>query len=85
VSARGEGGRILDRTPALRTAGADEGRQTPTADTVVWESDLADLATMPFTEADSLAPLPPTARILQEVLRSRGGIRSGGGQPGRAE
>ncbi|MGW3940700.1 hypothetical protein [Streptomyces phaeochromogenes] len=51
---------------------------------IVWESDLADLATVRLDVLDSLAPLPPTARILEDVLRSRSGIRSGDGQP-RAE
>lgn len=85
MSARGEGGRILNQPPALDTAGADGGAQTPTTDAFVWESDLADLAAVPLTGLDGLVPLPPTARLLQEVLRCRGGIRSGGGQPGRAE
>jgi hypothetical protein len=46
----------------------------------VWESDLSDLAGLPLTAVDGLAPLRPTARLLEEVLRARGGVR--GGQDG---
>lgn len=70
----------MDRPPAPPTA--DSAQPPPAASD--WESDLADLAAVPITGVDSLAPLPPTARVLQEVLRFRSGIRSGGGQP-RAE
>ncbi|CAM5627969.1 hypothetical protein STENM327S_02348 [Streptomyces tendae] len=47
----------------------------------VWESDLSDLAGLPLTAVDGLVPLRPTARLLEEVLRSRGGVR--GGQDGQ--
>ncbi len=70
----------MDRPPAPPTA---EHAQPPPAASG-WESDLADLAAVSFTGVDGLAPLPPTARVLQEVLRFRSGIRSGSGQP-RAE
>jgi len=57
---------------------------TPTAGTLVWESDLADLETVPLVAVDSLPPLRPTTRVLEEVLRSRDRIW-GDGEPGRAE
>lgn len=79
-----KGGSILDQPPALTNAEAAEGTQTLAVAPIVWESDLADLATVRLDVLDSLAPLPPTARILEDVLRSRSGIRSGDGQP-RAE
>lgn len=44
----------------------------------VWESDLADVAALPLTAVDGLSPLDPAARLLTEVLRTRGGIRGGG-------
>lgn len=55
------------------------------AGTDVWETDLADLAGLPLTALDDLAPLRPTARVLEEVLRTRGGIRGGGEGTARAE
>ncbi|TRO68397.1 hypothetical protein E4K73_06105 [Streptomyces sp. IB201691-2A2] len=74
----------MDQPPALFDADTAEDRQAPAAGVLVWESDLADLATVSCAAVDQLAPLPSTARILQEVLRSRSGIRSGGTNP-RAE
>lgn len=50
----------------------------------VRESDLPDLATLPLTAVDGLAPLRPGTRLLTEVLRSRGGIRGGGEDKGGA-
>jgi hypothetical protein len=79
-----EGGRILDQPPALREAEAAVPEPALAADVLVWESDVADLTTLPFAAVDSLPPLRPAARILDEVLRSRSSIR-GGGEPGRAE
>ncbi|MFB7115445.1 hypothetical protein [Streptomyces sp. NPDC056190] len=74
----------MEQPPALHIAEAAGGTQSPAAGDLVWESDLADLATVTFAGADILAPLPPSTRILQEVLRFRSGIRSGGSEP-RAE
>lgn len=48
------------------------------------ESDLLDLAALPLTAVDGLAPLRPGTRLLAEVLRSRGGIRGGGEDKGGA-
>lgn len=50
----------------------------------VRESDLADLAALPLTAVDGLAPLRSDTRLLTEVLRSRDSMR-GGGEPARAE
>ena len=68
----------MDQPPALPKAEAAEHGHTPAPGASVpdWESDLADLATVPLEGVDSLAPLPRTARVLKEVLRSRSGIRS---------
>ncbi|MET8244236.1 hypothetical protein ABZV31_07260 [Streptomyces sp. NPDC005202] len=74
----------MDQPPALHDTEAAGGAQASAAGALVWESDLADLTTAPLAVVDSLAPLPPTARVVEEVLRSRSGIRSGGTQP-RAE
>jgi hypothetical protein len=74
----------LDQPPALRHAVV--GREPATgAGTDVWESDLADLAGFPLTAVDDLAPLTPAVRVLDEVLRARGGIRGGGEGTARAE
>ncbi|KES07852.1 hypothetical protein BU52_07985 [Streptomyces toyocaensis] len=54
------------------------------AGTDLWESDLADLAGLPLAALDGLAPLPPTVRVLEEVLRARGGITGGNDGPGGA-
>ncbi len=49
------------------------------------ESDLADVATLPLTSLDELAPLRPDARLFEEVLRAGNGMRGGGeGPPGAA-
>ncbi|MDQ1049254.1 hypothetical protein [Streptomyces sp. V4I2] len=74
----------MDQSPALHHAEAAFLGPAAGAGTDVWESDLADLAEMPLTAVDGLAPLRPTARLLEEVLRARGSIR-GGGETGRAE
>ncbi|WP_217145988.1 hypothetical protein [Streptomyces sp. AC627_RSS907] len=69
----------MDQPPALRHAEAAT-REQPVAlgRADVWESDLADVAALPLTALDGLTPLRPTARLLEEVLRARGGIRGGG-------
>ncbi|WP_445527315.1 hypothetical protein [Streptomyces cyslabdanicus] len=76
-----EGGRTLDQPPApdiveaaARAPGAED-----------WQSDLANLAALPLTAVDGLAPLRPGARLLEEVLRARGSFRGGGEPTGRAE
>lgn len=74
----------MDQPPALHEIEAAAPEPALAASVLVWESDLADLASLPFTAVDSLQPLRPTTRILEEVLRSRSSIR-GGGEPGRAE
>ncbi len=50
-----------------------------------WESDLADIAALPLVSLDTLAPLRPSARLLEEVLRARSSMRGGGEGPARAE
>lgn len=48
-----------------------------------WESDMADLASMPIQGITDLeVPLP--VRLLTELRRSRGNL-TGGSNPGRAE
>ena len=79
-----EGGRILDQPPALDNAEAAARAPAAAAGTEVWQSDLADLTTLPMTALDELTALRPGARLLEEVLRARSSIR-GGGEPGRAE
>ncbi|WKX13290.1 hypothetical protein [Streptomyces sp. NL15-2K] len=71
----------MDQPPALRNAEATAHEPAPAPGAPVRESDLADLAALPLTAVDGLAPLRPGTRLLAEVLRSRGGIR-GGGEPG---
>ncbi len=78
-----EGGSILDQPPALRRT-ADREPATG-AGTDVWESDLTDLTGLPLTALDELAPLHPPVRVLEEVLRARGGIRGGNEGSARAE
>ncbi|MEU5520843.1 hypothetical protein ABZ759_09160 [Streptomyces sp. NPDC047860] len=73
----------MDQPPALRHT-ADREPATG-ARTDVWESDLADLAGLPLTALDDLAPLRPTVRVLEEVLRARGSIRGGNEGSARAE
>lgn len=80
-----EGGRILDQPPALHNAEAAARAPAAAAGTEVWQSDLADLTTLPLTAVDGLAPLRPGARLLVEVLRARSSIRGGGEPNGRAE
>ncbi|KYK14901.1 hypothetical protein AUW26_24855 [Streptomyces sp. CC71] len=67
--------------PAARSAPAEaatRARSAAQGRADVWESDLADVAALPLTAVDALAPLRPTARLLEEVLRARGSIRGGG-------
>ncbi|HZF92321.1 hypothetical protein [Streptomyces sp.] len=68
----------MDQPPVPHTAEAAVSEASRTTGALGWESDLADLATLPLTAVDALAPLDPTARLLEEVLRSRGGVRGGG-------
>jgi hypothetical protein len=74
----------LHQPPAQRNAEAAARKPALAAGAPVRESDLADLAALPLSAVDGLAPLGPGTRLLTEVLRSRGGIR-GGGDPPRAE
>ncbi|MFE6194811.1 hypothetical protein [Streptomyces sp. NPDC057838] len=75
----------MDQPPALCHAEAAAREAAVAAGTDVWESDLADLAGLPLTEVDGLAPLQPSARLLGEVLRARGSIRGGSEGSARAE
>ncbi|MFC9125784.1 hypothetical protein ACFT4A_02940 [Streptomyces sp. NPDC057099] len=75
----------MDQPPALCHAGAAVREPATAAGTDVWESDLVDLAGLPVTAVDRLAPLPPSARLLGEVLRARDSIRGGGEGTARAE
>ncbi|MCT9145576.1 hypothetical protein [Streptomyces violarus] len=75
----------MDQPRALCQAEAAVREPATAAGTDVWESDLADLAGMPLTAVDRLAPLPPSARLLGEVLRARESIRGGGEGTARAE
>ncbi|MFJ5262054.1 hypothetical protein ACIQAC_16480 [Streptomyces sp. NPDC088387] len=70
--------------PAQHDAEAADRGPVPVAGANVWESDLADLATLPLTAVDSLTPLRPEARQLADVLRSRGSVRGGEPRPPRA-
>ncbi|AQS67043.1 hypothetical protein [Streptomyces pactum] len=70
----------MDQPPALHRAAAAAREPAAAVGADVWESDLSDLAGLPLTAVDGLAPLRPTARLLEEVLRARGGVR--GGQDG---
>ncbi|MBT3153806.1 hypothetical protein HTV45_23540 [Streptomyces sp. CHD11] len=73
----------MHQPPALRRTADRE--QATGAGTDVWESDLTDLAGLPLTALDELAPLSPRVRVLEEVLRARGGIRGGNEGSARAE
>ncbi|GGM09818.1 hypothetical protein GCM10010129_62210 [Streptomyces fumigatiscleroticus] len=75
----------MDQPPAPPAVEATAGEPAPLAGAHVWESDLADLAALPLTAVDGLAPLRPSARLLAEVLRSRSSIRGGGETGARAE
>ncbi|GAB2868221.1 hypothetical protein GCM10027074_39760 [Streptomyces deserti] len=72
----------MDQPPALHHAEAAVREPAVAAGTDVRESDLADLAALPVTAVDGLAPLPPDARLLTEVLRARSSIRGGSDGPG---
>ncbi|MFF5156520.1 hypothetical protein ACFY3N_09765 [Streptomyces sp. NPDC000348] len=74
----------MHQPPAQRNAGAAAREPVLAAGAPVRESDLADLAALPLTAVDGLAPLDSGARLVVEVLRSRSGIK-GGSEPGRAE
>ncbi|MFF9485382.1 hypothetical protein [Streptomyces sp. NPDC014676] len=74
----------MHQPPAQRNAEIAAGEPALAVGTSVWESDLADLAALPLIAVDGLAPLGSGTRLLEEVLRSRGGVR-GGGDPPRAE
>jgi hypothetical protein len=75
----------LDQPPALHHAEAAVRQSAAVAGTDVWESDLADVAALPLAAVDGLAPLGPTARLLEEVLRPRDSVKGGGEPGGRAE
>ncbi|MER6750835.1 hypothetical protein ACFTZ8_30660 [Streptomyces fungicidicus] len=75
----------MHQPPAQRNAEAVAREPALAAGAPVRESDLADLAALPLTAVDGLAPLAPGTRLLAEVLRSRGGMRGGGEPGGRAE
>ncbi|MFF5515374.1 hypothetical protein [Streptomyces coeruleorubidus] len=74
----------MDQPPALHRAGAATAPEpvVATAGTGVWESDLADLTALPLSAVDGLPALPPTTRLLTEVLRARSSMRSGEGPGG---
>ncbi|MFH8655291.1 hypothetical protein [Streptomyces afghaniensis] len=73
----------MDQPPALHHAGAAAPEPAvATAGADVWESDLADLAALPLSAVDGLPTLPPTTRLLTEVLRARSSMRSGEGPGG---
>ncbi|AMW13457.1 hypothetical protein A4E84_30530 [Streptomyces qaidamensis] len=73
----------MDQPPALhRTGAAAPEPVVATAGADVWESDLADLAALPLSAVDGLPALPPTTRLLTEVLRARSSMRSGEGPGG---
>ncbi|CAL9602338.1 MULTISPECIES: hypothetical protein [unclassified Streptomyces] len=73
----------MDQPPALHRAGAAAPEPVAaTAGTGVWESDLADLAALPLSAVDGLPALPPTTRLLTEVLRARSSMRAGEGPGG---
>lgn len=74
----------MDQPLAPHDAEAATPGAIPVAGALVWESDLADLGTVPFVAVESLTPLRPTTRVLEEVLRSRERIW-GDGEPARAE
>ncbi|MFE1510887.1 hypothetical protein [Streptomyces sp. NPDC058726] len=75
----------MQQPPAPHKTAASADASSAVPDEADWESDLSDLAGWPVTEVDELAPLRPTARVLEEVLRTRGGIRGGNEGPARAE
>ncbi|MFD3497417.1 hypothetical protein ACFWWT_01785 [Streptomyces sp. NPDC058676] len=68
----------MDQPPALHHPAATARASAAARHVDVWESDLADLAALPLTAVDGLAPLHPNARLLEEVLRARSSIRGGG-------
>ncbi|MFD7689734.1 hypothetical protein [Streptomyces sp. NPDC059781] len=74
----------MHQPPAQRDAAAAVQDPAVTAGAPVRESDLADLAALPLTAVEGLAPLHSDTRLLTEVLRSRDSMR-GGGEPARAE
>ncbi|MFJ6081509.1 hypothetical protein ACIQI8_08900 [Streptomyces sp. NPDC092369] len=74
----------MDQPPALYEAHAAAREAAVAADGLDWESDLADLTTVPLAALDHLTPLSADSRILTEVLRARSSTR-GGPEPGRAE
>lgn len=75
----------MEQWTAVHDAEAAVPEPAPVAGSRAWESDLADVASWPLTSVDGLAPLPPTARLLTEVLRARSSMRGGGeGGPGGA-
>ncbi|MEU7059786.1 hypothetical protein [Streptomyces sp. NPDC046197] len=75
----------MDQQPGLLHAEAAVREPAVAVGIDVRESDLADLTGLPLTAVDELVPLPPTARLLAEVLRARSSMRAGGEGPARAE
>ncbi|MEU6030728.1 hypothetical protein ABZ825_27565 [Streptomyces tauricus] len=75
----------MDQSLAPHEAEAAALGTAPAAGAPSWESDLADLETVPLVAVESLSPLRPTARVLAEVLRSRDRIWGDGEPQGRAE
>lgn len=76
----------MEQPTALHDADTAVPEPASATDTRVWQSDLTDVAALPLTSLDRLAPLQPSARQLEEVLRARSSIRGGGEPPGaRAE
>ncbi|MEV0979556.1 MULTISPECIES: hypothetical protein [unclassified Streptomyces] len=73
----------MDQPPAVQhaTAVRDPDRA---AGALVWESDLTDVAALPLTAVDDLTPLSAGARLLDEVLRARSGVKGGSDGPGGA-
>lgn len=74
----------MHQPPALHHAETTTPEWAAATGDDAWESDLADIATLPLTAVDGLAPLRVSARLLTEVLRARGGIK-GGSDQARAE
>ncbi|MGC5563632.1 hypothetical protein ACPYPG_12385 [Streptomyces sp. FR-108] len=72
----------MDQSLVPHDAEAASPEAAPSAGTPVWESDLADLETVPITAVESLTPLRPATRVLEEVLRSRDRLW-GDGEPGQ--
>ncbi|BFO16282.1 hypothetical protein SHKM778_26700 [Streptomyces sp. KM77-8] len=75
----------MHQPPAQRDAAAAVQEPAVMAGAPVRESDLADLAALPLTAVDGLAPLRSDTRLLTEVLRSRDSMRGGASPPGPSD